>query len=218
MVSENLGDRALLLRELPAELRPWQAAACLRAAAIPGAIEVVSSFATVAVLFEEPGDEAERQAAVMLAIGAGGAASHGARRFEVPVCYELGEDLDAVAGELGRTATEVIAFHTGTEYEVQAIGFRPGFPYLGYLPPELAGVARRPSPRPRVPAGSIGIARDQTGIYPEACPGGWALIGRTPYSIVDVGRAWFPLSPGDRIRFRSIDRNEFERLQGEALA
>ncbi len=91
----------------------------------------------------------------------------------------------------------MIALHSGVEYDVFAIGFLPGFPYAGYLPPALAGLARRASPRLRVPAGSVAIAGRQTAIYPIESPGGWHLLGTTPLRIADPEAGLFP-DPGRR--------------------
>ena len=104
-----------------------------------------------------------------------------------------------------------------TEYTVYAIGFCPGFPYLGYLPAPLCGVPRLASPRLRVEPGSVGLTGRQTGIYTEARPGGWNLIGRTPLVLVDVADGYFPLRTGDRVRFEPIDRADFVRLEGRRL-
>jgi KipI family sensor histidine kinase inhibitor len=112
---------------------------------------------------------------------------------------------------------EVIAAHSEPEYRVFAIGFQPGFPYAGYLPPALAGLPRRGTPRVKVPRGSVAIAGRQTGIYPQDSPGGWHLLGRTPLRIVDLAKAHFPIRAGDRLRFRPIDSEEFARRKGELL-
>src|SRR5205085_9461144 len=98
-----------------------------------------------------------------------------------------------------------------------AIGFCPGFPYLGYLAPELCGVPRLPSPRPRVEPGSVGLTGRQTGLYPLVRPGGWNLIGRTPLELVHLADGYFPLHTGDRVRFRPITADEFDRLCGRRL-
>jgi inhibitor of KinA len=103
------------------------------------------------------------------------------------------------------------------DYTVWAIGFCPGFPYLGYLCPELCGVPRLPSPRLRVETGTVGLTGRQTGIYTEPRPGGWNLIGRTPLELVNVKDGYFPLRTGDRVRFERIDEAEFGRLQGQRL-
>lgn len=137
---------------------------------------------------------------------------------EIPVLYgaEWGPDLDDVAAFAGLQPNEAIALHSSIHYRVYMLGFSPGFPYLG-LVPECLAIPRRLTPRTQVPAGSVGIAERQTGIYPTATPGGWQLIGRTPTAIyrrtsVDP----FLLKPGDLVRFRSIDRDEFDDLRGAA--
>jgi inhibitor of KinA len=129
----------------------------------------------------------------------------------------MGPDLDRVARQTGLKVGEVIRLHAGTEYTVYAIGFCPGFPYLGYLPGALAGVPRLPTPRLRVEAGSVGLTGRQTGIYTEVRPGGWNLVGRTPLELVHVAAGYFPLRTGDRVRFTRIDEAEFRRLQGQRL-
>jgi KipI family sensor histidine kinase inhibitor len=101
------------------------------------------------------------------------------------------------------------------EYRVYLLGFSPGFPYLGIVPAPLA-MPRLATPRTVVPAGSVGIAGSQTGIYPTATPGGWRLIGRTPLTLYRPADAKpFLLSPGDLVRFEPIDPEEFERLHCE---
>jgi KipI family sensor histidine kinase inhibitor len=122
------------------------------------------------------------------------------RLVEIPTRYD-GEDLSVVAELTGLSEARVVEAHTSTEYEVYMLGFAPGFAYLGVLPPELA-VPRRPSPRPRVPRGSVAIAERQTAVYSRETPGGWRLIGRTDVALWDA-RADRPalLAPGDRVRF-----------------
>src|SRR4029077_17434779 len=112
---------------------------------------------------------------------------------------------------------EVIRLHGETVYTVYAIGFCPGFPYLGYLPAPLCGGARLAAPRLRVEGGSVGLTGRQTGIYPEPRPGGWNLIGRTPLVLVDVAGGYFPLRTCDRVQFVPIDATAFGQLQGERL-
>ncbi len=135
----------------------------------------------------------------------------------IPVCYEFALDLTRVASVTSLDADAIIAAHLRSEYTVYAIGFVPGFPYLGYLPPELCGVPRLDSPRLRVEPGSVGLTARQTGIYPLPRPGGWNIIGRTPISLVDVATEYFPLRVGDMIRFERIDETEYTHRLGERL-
>jgi inhibitor of KinA len=134
-----------------------------------------------------------------------------ARLVEVPVCYsgEFGPDLDLVAQHGGLEISEVIKRYQAATYLVHAIGFLPGFPYLGGLPPELA-TPRRATPRTLVPAGSVGIGGAQTGVYSMATPGGWQIIGRTPLVLFHPGAADPALlRVGDRVKFRTITPDEF---------
>jgi inhibitor of KinA len=139
------------------------------------------------------------------------------RLHRIPCCYQLGPDLPRVAEHTGLSIEEVIRQHTGTDYTVYAIGFCPGFPYLGYLPPALAGVPRLPQPRLRVEEGSVGLTGRQTGIYTEVRPGGWNLIARTPLQLVDVRENYFPLRTGDRVRFEPISEGEYRHIRGQRL-
>jgi KipI family sensor histidine kinase inhibitor len=125
---------------------------------------------------------------------------------------EHGSDLESSASELGLSPAELIARHTAGDYTVAMIGFAPGFPYLSGLDPALA-LPRLATPRARVAAGSVAIGGAQTGIYPRESPGGWRVLGRTPWVLFDPDRQ--PptrLLPGDRVRFRAIDADEFARL------
>ncbi|HEX6500925.1 MAG TPA: 5-oxoprolinase subunit PxpB [Micromonosporaceae bacterium] len=130
-------------------------------------------------------------------------ASTADRLVQVPVVYD-GPDLATVARLWHTTPDEVVRRHTGTEFRVAFCGFAPGFGYLTGLPDDLS-VPRLPTPRPRVPAGSVGLAGPYTGIYPTASPGGWLLIGRTDIPLLDLERD--PptlLAPGTRVRFVAV--------------
>jgi inhibitor of KinA len=212
-----LGDTAVLAY-LPDESAAWRFAAAARAAELPGRLDVVQAYATVAVFFD-PGRTS--LAAVTAALRqldfATAPVTAEPRRHDLPCCYEMNRDLARVAEHTGHSPDDVIRLHTGTEYAVYAIGFCPGFPYLGYLPPELSGVPRLPAPRVRVEPGSVGLTGRQTGVYPLERPGGWNLIGRTPLVLADPADGYFPLRVGDRVRFRRIDTAEFDRLRGERL-
>src|SRR5262245_53940150 len=122
------------------------------------------------------------------------------RLVELPTTYD-GEDLDDVAQRWGMTRTEAVATHSGTTFTVAFVGFSPGFAYCTGLPMELA-VPRLDRPRARVPAGSVGLAGEYTGVYPAASPGGWRLLGRTDAPLWDVAREEPALlMPGTRVRF-----------------
>ena len=136
------------------------------------------------------------------------------RQVEIPVCYggEHGPDLIEVASMLGITPERVIELHSSVTYLVYFLGFVPGFAYLGELPQALV-TSRLATPRRRVPAGSVGIAGRQTGVYPFATPGGWRLLGRTPISLFQPDRDELSaLSIGDRARFTPISSEQFAAL------
>ena len=137
------------------------------------------------------------------------------RQVEIPVCYggEYGPDLEEVAAIRGMSFESVIELHASVTYLVYFLGFVPGFAYLGELPEALV-TPRLASPRRRVPAGSVGIAGNQTGVYPFATPGGWRLLGRTPIAMFRAERDGLSLlSIGDRVRFIPISRERFAALE-----
>ena len=137
------------------------------------------------------------------------------RLVEIPVCYggEFGPDLQNVADSHGLTADRAIELHASTTYTVYFLGFAPGFAYLGEVAEELV-TPRLATPRKSVPAGSVGIAGSQTGVYPIATPGGWRLLGRTPVPMFRPESAQMSLlSIGDRVRFVSISREQFAELE-----
>lgn len=136
------------------------------------------------------------------------------RVLEVPVVYgnEYGPDLGYVARYHGLQEDEVIQLHSGRDYTVYMIGFVAGFPYLGEVDGEIA-TPRLKTPRLRVPAGSVGIAEKQTGIYPCESPGGWRIIGRTPLKFFNIEkRPPALILPGDTVRFKPVEKEEFENL------
>lgn len=135
--------------------------------------------------------------------------------IELPVWYHpsVGPDLELLAGACGLTVAQVIEKHTATAYQVYALGFSPGFGFMGLVDPAIAH-PRLERPRVRVPAGSVGIANRQTAVYPAPSPGGWQLIGRCPtklFSEQDLAL----LSVGDTVRFRAVDHDTFLSLGGD---
>jgi TIGR00370 family protein len=136
---------------------------------------------------------------------------------EIPVCYggELGQDIEQVAKINNITVDEVIKIHSEGKYLVYMIGFAPGFPYLGGMSEKIAA-PRRESPRIAIPAGSVGIAGMQTGVYPIETPGGWQLIGKTPLKLFDLKRnSKSLLKAGDIVKFYPISYEEYVQLKEE---
>ena len=219
---EALADDAWLLRfgdriEPGLNAAVHAMAARLRALDPPWLRDVVPAFASLAVFFDEAEDPARVHAALLALVEDGDASALPLRPrdgvIEIPVLYggEHGPDLESSAAELGLSPRELVARHSAGDYTVAMIGFAPGFPYLSGLEPALA-LPRLATPRARVAAGSVAIGGAQTGIYPRESPGGWRLLGRTPWTLFDPRRE--PptrLQPGDRVRFRAIDAEEFAR-------
>ena len=136
---------------------------------------------------------------------------------EIPVLYggELGPDLDFVANYNQLSSEEVVKIHSNEEYLIYMIGFTPGFPYVGGMSEKIA-TPRLQTPRTKIPAGSVGIAASQTGIYPVESPGGWQLIGRTPLRLFDYRKENpFLLDAGHYLSFKPIDQNEFKKISNE---
>ena len=139
----------------------------------------------------------------------------GPREVEIPVCYggAFGPDLDEVAALRGLTPQQAIDLHISKSYLVYFLGFVPGFAYLGELPEALV-TPRLPTPRKKVPAGSVGIAGNQTGVYPFETPGGWRLLGRTPVRMFRTDREGLSLvSIGDHVRFVPVSRERLAELE-----
>lgn len=143
-------------------------------------------------------------------------ATRSGRQHTIPVLYggEAGPDLEDIAAFAKLSVADVIQLHASVQYRVYMLGFSPGFPYLGSVPEPIA-MPRLPTPRIMVPAGSVGIAGTQTGIYTIATPGGWRLIGRTPVALYrrQHTSTQFLLHAGDLVRFEPIGQKEFDRLR-----
>ena len=137
--------------------------------------------------------------------------------IEIPVLYggQWGPDIENVAAYNNMTVEDVIEIHTSTEYLIYMLGFTPGFPYLGGMDKRIAA-PRLQSPRTKIPAGSVGIAGEQTGIYPVQSPGGWQLIGSTPIELFNPERENpILLKSGSYIVFKSIDEDEYMKIKEE---
>jgi inhibitor of KinA len=214
-----LGDQAILAY-LDDEAAAVRFASAVRAAGAPWLFDVVPAYASAGVFFDADLIRTPEVMAWLESLDTLPPTHHSplaAHHFTIPVCYEMQLDLARVCEATGLSADEVIRLHVSAAYTVYAIGFVPGFPYMGYLPAELCGVGRLPSPRLRVEPGSVGLTGRQTGLYPLARPGGWNLIGRTPLAVVDVAAGFFPLRVGDAVRFARIDERRYRELEGERL-
>jgi KipI family sensor histidine kinase inhibitor len=212
------GDSCLVV-ELEERIDPVVNAAAVELAGriearrLPGVRDVVVSFRSVAVYFDPLAlDERHlREELTREIAGVRAAVPAGAPTVEIPVCYggHYGPDLGDVARFAACSEEEVVRLHTGATYRVYMLGFVPGFSYLASVPAAIAA-PRRPTPRLRVPAGSVAIAGLQTGIYPIETPGGWNLIGRAAVKLYDPSRADpILLRPGYQVRFASVTPEAF---------
>lgn len=194
----------------------------LRDDRLPGVVETVPSFRSLLVYYDP---ERIRYRALCDAIAERLDRSTEielppARRLEIPCCYapDLGFELEAAATRLGMSPASVVELHASAEYLVYFIGFAPGQPYLMGLPPGLT-IPRLDSPRTSTPPGSVGIGGNQSCIYSVESPGGFWVLGRTPVPLyAPEGVKPVLLEPGDRIRFRPIDRAGFDRVTAEVTA
>jgi inhibitor of KinA len=215
------GDSALIVefeeRIDPAiNARAIAAAEAIQRAAISGVRDVVPTFRSVAIYFDPLRTDYDRlltlvhQQSRLPTVPA----ETGAAPLRIPVCYggDLGPDLPAVARFGDMSEDEAIRIHAATTYRVFMLGFVPGFAYMGIVDERIAA-PRHATPRVRVPAGTVGIAGVQTGIYPAETPGGWQLIGRTPVKPFDPERPQpFLMKAGDAVQFYAIERGEYDRL------
>jgi len=132
---------------------------------------------------------------------------------KIPVCYELGIDLERISKTVGLTEQEVITLHSMPTYTVWMIGFMPGYPYMGELSKALQ-IPRKANPDPKLPAGSVAIAEEYVGVYPFDSPGGWHVLGRTPLRLFDYRRNNPSLFHyGMRVQFYSITKDDFEKIK-----
>jgi KipI family sensor histidine kinase inhibitor len=212
---EPAGDSAVIavlgdVIDLATVRRVWSVSALARERFSDAALDVVGAYASVLVRF----DPARLDLAIALACLRGCAQESEERivltprRISVGVCFggEHGADLDDTAAEVGTNAKEYVKALCAAQFHVAFLGFIAGFPYLLGLPPEL-GAPRRPTPRDRVPAGSVAVAGTQCGIYPTASPGGWRLVGTTNASVFDPSHEPPALfAPGDEVRFAAVSR------------
>jgi inhibitor of KinA len=184
---------------------------------IEGVIETIPAYRSLAIVYDPLTigfDDLVEKIRGRVTQG-GEATALSSRTVTIPTCYggECGPDISFVAEHNRISVPQVVDIHSGTEYLVYMIGFTPGFPYLGGLNERLTA-PRLETPRIQIPAGSVGIAGSQTGIYPTESPGGWRLIGRTPVRLFDTDRE-IPalLRSGDRVRFQPIGEETYRAIR-----
>lgn len=196
-----------------------QAAARLEAVMADTLIDMVPSYASLLVIYDQHKTDhyAVRRHIRETLEQLGQAEQQAGQIISLPVYYsaESGPDLEALAQNAELSVPEVIKIHSEMEYRVYAIGFAPGFAYLGEVDPRIAA-ARLSTPRLKVPRGAVAIADRQTAVYPAVSPGGWNLIGLCPTRMFNPeSDPTMPVQVGDRVRFSPIDRAEFLALGGE---
>ena len=185
----------------------------LQKANIHGLLETVPTYCSLTVYYEPlilPRKKLEKMILHQLSSYREDTAER-KRVFEIPVCYEgeFAPDMEDVCRLTGLSREQVVKLHSSVDYLIYMLGFLPGFPYLGGLDEKLF-TPRLETPRVRIPAGSVGIGGEQTGIYPLDSPGGRQLIGTTPVTVYDPGREQpIPYQAGDRIRFCPVTEKEF---------
>ncbi len=217
METIQLGASALILRVTKSAtaletILSWQEH--LHNSDINGLQELLPCYHSLTVFFDSENrsyHDFAQEITSLLASGPRAKVNHSGHLHEIPVCYEghYALDLGEVASHTGLTPEEVITLHSSGEYVVAGLGFSPGFGFLKGLPPKLK-CPRLTTPRTTVPSGSVGIANDQTGIYPSETAGGWNLIGRTPTKLIDYSAAQpSRFKVGDRIKFIPITEQEF---------
>ena len=221
------GDRALSI-ELGDEISPetnrrvHSLTRAIEARGISGVVDLVPTYRAILVYYDpltlSLAELKERLAGVEQT--AEQAAPGTARVVEIPALYggEYGPDLEFVADHSGLSQEEVVRVHAGMDYLIYGMGFTPGFAYLGGMSERIA-TPRLQTPRTLIPAGSVGIAERQTGVYPIASPGGWRLIGRTPVQLFDAGRDPPVLAgPGDYVRFVPLTEEAYREVERQVQA
>jgi KipI family sensor histidine kinase inhibitor len=189
---------------------------------VPGITDFIPSYNELMVCYDPAKIGYRRLLEILHACDADPGAMHlsPAEVVHVPVLYggEAGPDLHHVAEHNGLAEEEVIRIHSSADFLVYMLGFTPGFCYLGGMDKRIA-TPRQETPRLKIPAGSVGIAGEQTGIYPMESPGGWQLIGRTPLRLYNPdSKPGFLFSAGDYIRFYPVIREEYGRIAAEVAA
>ena len=207
-ISPELNERALAFAQA-VRLRQWK-----------GVLDIVPAYASVSIHVDPLALPISALSERLRNVSWDVNTPRSGRTHRIPVLYggESGPDLHDVAAFARRSIVDTIRLHHETLSRVYMLGFSPGFPYMGLVDAAIA-LPRLATPRPVVPAGSVGIAELQTGIYPTATPGGWRIIGRTPVSVYQPHSSQpFLLSPGDNVRFYPIDTDEFARLSHATTA
>jgi inhibitor of KinA len=221
------GDTALVVEfgdHIDRRLSTWVLALARRLddARVNGVVETVPTIRSLIVHYDPLAVSAdslkEQIAELMRGLHVAGET---VRHWQLPVCYdrEIAPDLESIAGRAGLSPAQVVELHIATDFHVYMLGFLPGMAYLGDLPPVLSTFPRMPTPRMKVPAGSLGIANTLTCVYPVDTPAGWHLIGRSPVPFFRRRpEVTTLLQPGDKVTFTPVSMREYEMLMAKAAA
>jgi KipI family sensor histidine kinase inhibitor len=227
MELHSAGENAMMLylghETSPAVSARVQAAAvAIEAALAADLVDLVPSYASLLVIYDALATDhlsvARRIRSCLQSLQE--ANEQEGQSVVLPVYYatEVGADLETLAARADMSVADVIELHCGVEYRVYAIGFAPGFAYLGEVDERIAA-PRLSTPRLRVPRGAVAIADRQTAVYPAQSPGGWNLLGRCPLRMFNPeANPIMPVSVGDRVRFEPIDRDRYLELGGDLSA
>ena len=213
----SAGDQSLLVQlgdsiELKTNMKVHGLIRAIESKSMEGVLDLIPGYSSVLINYDPLviGEQElkERVTSIVRKVRAGNLNSK--RTIQIPTLYggEYGPDLQEVSRHSGLSEGEIIRLHSGVSYTVYMIGFSPGFPYLGGMPEQIA-CPRLSTPRIEIPAGSVGIAESQTGVYPMASPGGWQLIGRTPINMFNPDKT--PpsvLAAGDLVKFVPLDSEQ----------
>ncbi|MGD6834774.1 5-oxoprolinase subunit PxpB [Sutcliffiella halmapala] len=212
---QPLGDQALRIEFVEKDTTIRTICTHLTAGSLPGVVDIVPGLSSITIFYEYPTTDymiLKEKVVGILETMPLSEREVSKRTVLLPTLYD-GHDLASLAGKHQTEVEEIIEQHSGAAYEVEMLGFLPGFPYLNGLPPSLE-TPRLATPRSKVPAGSVGIGGNQTGVYPVDSPGGWNLIGRTPIPLfLPDEEDSFLLQAGDQVRFQAISEKEFALWQ-----
>lgn len=218
------GENALLLNfdqqispEINQQVQSWEDR--IRAAQIPGLSHFIPAYASLTVVFEQVLQNPEATIAYIQQLVDQPIIEERQqhRSLRIPVCYEadFAPDQNTVMEQLGLDWPEIIRLHTQASFRVYMLGFSPGFAFMGRLP-EALHIPRKQNPRLKVPARSVGLAGEQTGIYPNQIPGGWQLIGQTPLPpFLPAEKEVFLFQPGDSVQFYAINKGAYADIRNE---
>jgi len=224
LIFRNAGDRGILI-ELGLKIDPGinhkvrAVAKALELNPIKGITQIIPTYRSVLLIYDPLVTQPDKFKAVVRRVAENIDSSRetDSSVVQIPVCYggEFGPDMKNVQKASGLLQSEVIDLHSAPEYLIYMIGFTPGFPFLGGLDRRLF-TPRLKTPRVAVPKGSVGIANNQTGMYPNKSPGGWQIIGRTPVNLFDPHRKHpFLYKAGDKIKFVPVSEEEFREIETE---